>query len=197
MSGQGKTWYADEEGAMKKAVILAVAVMLCACTAWAFSFDAAKAAAAKGAAAAQCQMGLFYMNGIGVARDEDKAVEWLQKAAAQNHAQAQYNLGIYYAKFSDKEACRLAVKWLKEAVKHDYADAQFNLAQLYLNPHHPVSREQGAGQYAISLLRRAAAKGHAAAKAKLEELGCTAPQQQERIGELRQVENATFINNTF
>ena len=26
-------------------------------------------------AAAQCQMGLFYMNGIGVARDEDKVVE--------------------------------------------------------------------------------------------------------------------------
>ena len=172
MSGQGKTWYADEEGAMKKTIVtLSVAVVLCACTAWAFSFDGAKAAAAKDDATAQCQMGLFYMNGIGVARDEDKAVEWLKKAAAQNHAQAQYNLGIYYAKFSDKEAVRLAVKWLKEAVKHDYADAQYNLAQLYLNPHHPASRTDGAGSLAISLLKRAAAKGHAAAKAKLEELG--------------------------
>ena len=197
MSGQGKTWYADGESAMKKAVILPVAVMLCACTAWAFSFDGAKAAAAKGDAAAQCQMGLFYMNGIGVDRDEDKAVEWLKKAAAQNHAQAQYNLGIYYAKFTDKEAVRLAVKWLKAAVKQDYADAQFNLAQLYLNPHHPASRERDAGRLAIALLRRAAAKGHAAAKAKLEELGCTAPQSQERVEELRQVENATFINNAF
>lgn len=121
-------------------------------------------------AAAQCQMGLFYMNGIGVARDEDKAVEWLRKAAAQNHAQAQYNLGIYYAKFTDKEAVRLAVKWLKKAVEQDYADAQFNLAQLYLNPHHPASREQSAGRRAISLLSRAAARGHAGAKAKLEEL---------------------------
>ena len=156
---------------MKKAVILPVAVMLCACTAWTFSFDGAKAAAAKGDATAQCQMGLFYMNGIGVDRDEDKAVEWLKKAAAQNHAQAQYNLGIYYAKFTDKEAVRLAVKWLKKAVEQDYADAQFNLAQLYLNPHHPASREDGAGRHAIALLRRAAAKGHAAAKAKLWELG--------------------------
>lgn len=121
-------------------------------------------------AAAQCQMGLFYMNGIGVARDEDKAVEWLRKAAAQNHAQAQYNLGIYYAKFTDKEAVRLAVKWLKKAVEQDYADAQFNLAQLYLNPHHPASRERDAGRLAIALLRHAAAKGHTAAKAKLEEL---------------------------
>lgn len=128
-------------------------------------------AADGGLAAAQCQMGLFYMNGLGVDQDEDKAVEWLYKAAVQHHVQAQYNLGIYYAKFSDKEAQRLALKWLKEAVKGDSAYAQYNLAQLYLNPHHPASREQGAGRRAISLLTRAAAQGHTAAKKKLEELG--------------------------
>lgn len=127
-------------------------------------------AADGGLAAAQCQMGLFYMNGLGVDLDEDKAVEWLKKAAAQNHAQAQYNLGIYYAKFSDNEACKLAVKWLNEAVKQDYADAEFNLAKLYLNPHHPASRTPGAGRRAISLLRRAAAQGHAGAKKMREEL---------------------------
>lgn len=126
-------------------------------------------AADAGHAPAQCQMGLFYMNGLGVDRDEGQAVEWLSKAAAQNHTQAQYNLGIYYAKFSDREAQRLALKWLKEAVKGDSADAQYNLAQLYLNPHHPASREQEAGRRAISLLTRAATKGHAGAKKKLEE----------------------------
>ncbi len=128
-------------------------------------------AADAGHAAAQCQMGLFYMNGLGVDLDEDKAVEWLEKAAAQNHAQAQYNIGIYYARFSDKRARQMAVKWLNEAAKQDYADAQYNLAKLYLNPHHPASREQGAGRRAISLLRRAAAQGHAGAKETLEELG--------------------------
>ena len=127
-------------------------------------------------AAAQCQMGLFYMNGIGVDRDEDKAVEWLNKAAAQNHVQAQYNLGIYYAKFFDKESVRLSMKWLNEAAKQDYADAQCNLAQLYLNPHHPASCEPGAGRRAIALLTRAAAQGHAGAKAKLKELGIAVPQ---------------------
>ena len=181
----------------KTMVVLAVISTLCAGTVWASAIDDTKAAAAKGDAATQCQMGLFYMNGIGVDRDEDKAVEWLKKAAAQNHAQAQYNLGIYYAKFTDKEAVRLAVKWLKKAVEQDYADAQFNLAQLYLNPHHPASREDGAGRRAIALLRRAAAQGHVAAKAKLEELGCTAPQSQERVEELTQRETATFINNAF
>ena len=128
-------------------------------------------AADQGHAAAQCQMGLFYMNGLGVDRDEDKAVEWLKKAADKKHAQAQYNLGIYYAKFSDKESVRLAIKWLNEAAKQDYADAQYNLAKLYLNPHHPASREKDAGSRAISLLRLAAAQGHAGAKAMLEELG--------------------------
>ena len=161
---------------MRKTMAVLVAMSaLCAGTAWASAINDTKAVAAKGDAAAQCQMGLFYMNGIGVDRDEDKAVEWLKKAARQNHAQAQYNLGIYYARFADREAQRLAVKWLNEAVKQDYADAQFNLAQLYLNPHHPASRTDGAGSRAISLLRRAAAQGHAGAKAKLEELGCTSP----------------------
>ena len=130
-------------------------------------------AADAGHAPAQCQMGLFYMNGLGVDKDEDKAVEWLNKAAVQNHAQAQYNLGIYYAKSFDRESVRLSMKWLNEAAKQDYSDAQYNLAQLYLSPHHPTSREQGAGHRAISLLTRAAAQGHAGAKAKLQELGVT------------------------
>ena len=152
-------------------------------------------AADGGLAAAQCQMGLYYMNGLGVDKDEDKAVEWLNKAAAQNHAQAQYNLGIYYAKFSDKESQRLAVKWLGEAAKQDYADAQYNLAKLYLDPHHPASREHCAGRRAIQLLRLAAAQGHAGAKQMLEELGCDTPQSQEKSEELRQIERTTFINN--
>ena len=154
-------------------------------------------AADAGHAPAQCQMGLFYMNGLGVDLDEDKAVEWLEKAAAQNHAQAQYNLGIYYARFSDKKACQQAVKWLKEAIKQDYADAEYNLAKLYLNPHHPVSREPDAARHAFALLRRAAAQNHVGAKKMLKQLGGDVPQLQEKTDELRQRENATFINNAF
>ena len=154
-------------------------------------------AADGGLAAAQCQMGLFYMNGIGVDRDEDKAVEWLKKAAMQNHAQAQYNLGVCYAKFSDKEACKLAVKWLKEAIKQDYADAEYSLAKLYLNPHHPASRETDAARRAFALLRRAAAQGHVGAKKMLKELGGDVPQSQEKVDALKQAEDATFINNAF
>ena len=154
-------------------------------------------AADAGNADAQCQMGFFYMNGLGVDRDEDKAVEWLEKAAKQNHAPAQYNLGIYHARFSDKESVRLALKWLNEAAKQDYADAEYNLAKLYLNPHHPASKEQGAGRRAIQLLSLAAAQGHAGAKAKLKELGIAVPQSSANVDGLRQRENATFINNAY
>ena len=140
-------------------------------------------------------MGLFYMNGLGVDHDEDKAVEWLEKAAKQNHAQAQYNLGIYHARFSDKESIRLALKWLNEAVKQDYADAEYNLAKLYLNPHHPVSKEQGAGRRAIQLLRLAAAQDHVGAKEMLKELGVDISSSQENLQQLKQAERATFINN--
>lgn len=145
-------------------------------------------AADAGLASAQCQMGLFYMNGLGVDRDEDKAVDWLEKAAKQNNAQSQYNLGVYYARFSDKESVRLALKWLNEAAKRDYADAEYNLAKLYLTPHHPASKEQGAGRRAIQLLRLAAAQNHAGAKEMLKELGVDISTSQENLQELKQAE---------
>ena len=113
------------------------------------------------------------MNGLGVDRDEDKAEEWLKKSAGQNNVQAQYNLGLHYARTRQD---RLALKWLKEAAKEDYADAQYNLAKLYLAPHPmPAFREPGAGRYAISLLRRAAAQSHVGAKEMLKELGVDIP----------------------
>lgn len=150
-------------------------------------------AADAGHARAQCQMGLFYMNGLGVDRDEDKAEEWLKKSAGQNNVQAQYNLGLHYARTRQD---RLAIKWLKEAAKEDYADAQYNLAKLYLAPNPmPAFREEGAGRYAISLLRRAAAQNHAGAKEMLKELGVDISSSQENLQELKQAERTTFINN--
>jgi TPR repeat protein len=38
--------------------------------------------------------GVHYAQGRGVAKDESKAVQWWQAAAAQGHAQAQFNLGL-------------------------------------------------------------------------------------------------------
>jgi TPR repeat protein len=38
--------------------------------------------------------GVCYADGLGVSKDEAKAVEWYSAAAAQGHAQAQFNLGM-------------------------------------------------------------------------------------------------------
>ena len=47
----------------------------------------------------QFLLGVAYANGVGVAKDEAEAVKWYRKAAEQNHAQAQYNLGVCYAQW--------------------------------------------------------------------------------------------------
>ncbi len=41
--------------------------------------------------------GACYLEGRGLAKDESKAAQWWQAAAAQGHADAQYNLGTCVA----------------------------------------------------------------------------------------------------
>jgi TPR repeat protein len=50
-------------------------------------------AAEKGDAAAQTELGKMFQGGNGVAENEEKAVEWLRKAANQHYAEAQFELG--------------------------------------------------------------------------------------------------------
>ena len=58
--------------------------------------------AQQGDAAAQCDLGLRYCNGDGMARDYAEALKWLQKAADQGYTMAEYNassrdlLGIFH-----------------------------------------------------------------------------------------------------
>jgi TPR repeat protein len=46
-------------------------------------------AAEQGHAAAQYNLGVFYYNGQGVAKDQTTAVQWITNAAEQGHADAQ------------------------------------------------------------------------------------------------------------
>ena len=41
-------------------------------------------------------LGICYRDGKGVAKDDAEAAKWVRKAAEQNFAQAQYELGVYY-----------------------------------------------------------------------------------------------------
>ena len=57
-----------------------------------------KAKAEAGDAESEVELGLRYEKGEGVAKDEVEAVKWFRKAAEQNFAEAQFDLGVCYAR---------------------------------------------------------------------------------------------------
>src|SRR5882672_7128534 len=92
-----------------------------------------KAKAEAGDAESQVELGRRYDKGEGVVKDQVEAVKWYRKAAEQNYAKAQYNLGVCYER---GYGCRdgvaeddaEAVKWYRKAAEQNYAAAQYNLA---------------------------------------------------------------------
>jgi len=63
-----------------------------------------------------------------------EAVKWYRKAAEQNLAEAQYNLGVcLYAGAGVTKDQVEAVKWYRKAAEQNFAKAQFNLNVCYYN----------------------------------------------------------------
>ena len=84
---------------------------------------------------AQFELGLMYVDGVGVGKDEAKALEWLKKSAERRYPNAQYVLFGAYWKGSlglkpDKER---ALVWLQRSANQNFAPAQFQLGLLYAN----------------------------------------------------------------
>ncbi len=117
-----------------------------------------------GDASAQCDLGIGYSTGQGVARDPVEAVKWYRKAAEQNYAQAQCNLGLCYAYGQGVAHDPVeAVKWYRKAAEQNYAQAQCNLGASY-------STGQGVAQdpvEAVKWYRKAAEQNHAQAQSNL------------------------------
>ena len=68
----------------------------------------------------------------GVAKDQAEAVKWYRKAAEQNLARAQYNLGVCYADGEGVAKDQVeAVKWYRKAAEQNLAKAQYNLGVCY------------------------------------------------------------------
>src|SRR4029450_5307336 len=92
-----------------------------------------RAGADKGDAKARYELGRAFFSGtLGVAKDEAEAVKWFRKAAEQNVADAQFNLGVCYANGQgvtkdDAEA----VKWFRKAAEQNLADAQYKRGVCY------------------------------------------------------------------
>jgi hypothetical protein len=82
-----------------------------------------KLSAAAGYPEAQKELGNVYYYGKGVEVNYPFAVRWWAKAAAQENAAAQYNLGIFYLEDPIKQDIAMAVMWLERAAANGDTDA--------------------------------------------------------------------------
>lgn len=125
------------------------------------SIEDLKQIAYAGDVAAQVQLGVIYLRGDGVPRDDAEAAKWLRKAADQDNAIAERYLAEMYFKgrgvAADNEE---AAKLLQMAAQQGDAESEHNLAVLYV---------QGQGiarnpKQAALWMRRAAEQNLAAAQ---------------------------------
>ena len=89
----------------------------------------AKAAAA-GHVAAQFHIGLLWLEGKGVVRQDDtEAVKWLQKAAKEKHPEAMFNMGVLSLRGTGMpQSAREAANFFLQAAKLGNREAQFRYA---------------------------------------------------------------------
>lgn len=87
------------------------------------------------AATKQMEVEAFYQLGsiyIQHYKDFQTAFNYLDKAAALNHPEAQYNLAVMYQKGDGvQQNMDLAFKWFKEGAERGSARAQYNLGMMY------------------------------------------------------------------
>ena len=73
-------------------------------------------------------MGWYYLNGVGVGRDLEKAKSWYIKSAKQKDSRAMFSLGsIAYKERDGSEALR----WFKRAVDHRHYRSIYWIGKLY------------------------------------------------------------------
>ena len=85
-----------------------------------------------GDASAQCNLGVMYEQGRGVAQNYREAMRWFRLAALQGDASAQSNLGVmYYKGQSIAQDYGEARKWYRMAAEQRNLEAQFNLGVMY------------------------------------------------------------------
>ena len=74
------------------------------------------------------RLGRIYLEGLGVAPDHAKAIEWYRQAAETGYVPAQLNLGALYAegRAVEKDDAR-AMDWFRKAAEQGNALGQVNL----------------------------------------------------------------------
>ena len=70
---------------------------------------------------AECQVGYFYLEGLGVEKDPAKAFEWTQKAAEHGDWDAQYNLAEFYEEGTGTQADPAQARyWYQQAAAQNH-----------------------------------------------------------------------------
>ena len=76
----------------------------------------------------------FFLGSFGLAKDEVEAVKWYRKAAGQNDATAQFNLGWCYADGRGVTKGKVeAANWYRKAAEQNHGEAQACLGRCYYN----------------------------------------------------------------
>ena len=111
--------------------------------------------AEQGDSNAQYELGMCYFTGeYNCQKDNSKAVEWLEKAANQGHAEAQVALGdwcVEQAQGGNKKQRDKAIQYYTKAANQDNAEAAYKLGEL----HHKRDKKTACHWY-----QRAAEQGH-------------------------------------
>lgn len=85
-------------------------------------------AAESGHPMAQYQVGIYLLNGFGVAQNMEEAVTWLRKAVEQGDAQAQFLLGFCYSRgFGVTKDPVTALSWFQRSAEQGYVQAQYKM----------------------------------------------------------------------
>lgn len=128
-----------------------------------------RGAAEGGYAEAQNLLGIFYATGSdGITEDDKQAIAWYQKAADQNLAKAEKNLGdmYFFGRGTDRDY-KTAMSWYAKAADQQFADAQFRLGYMY----EKGLGTQASNQDAVEQYKKAARNGSVEAQRALDRLG--------------------------
>ena len=87
-----------------------------------------RASAEQGFAPAQAALGKAYLDGVGVARNQQEAFNWFWKSAVQGNGEGQYGAGNIYAIRGQTDQ---AIPWYWEAAEQGFAAAQAAMAVVY------------------------------------------------------------------
>ena len=115
-------------------------------------------------AEAQWRLGLHYIMGWGVEKNDAEAVKWYRKSAEQGNAEGQYLLGYCYAAGLGVEQNNAeAVKWYRKSAEQGNVAAQLRLGICYYSG---VGVDQNYTE-AAKWYRKSAEQGNAEAQLRL------------------------------